>query len=346
VDVCPNCKGIWFDSGEIAGFIKNLTESEDISPQTPQLFKAREIQKPDMSKEKAKSCPKCTEKLEIFNYVYDSNVFLDKCPSCQGIWADRGEALEIAKRLKVDPEVSAIMKHMAKQDKMSESLQELGRVLRTPISPIVLFMPKIIIPLADDNPRQRTPVVTISIIFLCMLVFVGQLLFVSNPQSFVQKFGLVPANFFSIGLLSSMFLHGGILHLIGNMFFLWLFGDNVEDRFSRFNFLIFYLCCGLAASVLHSVVNMGSIIPAIGASGAVSGIMGAYLLFYPTARVKVLFIYKIIHVPAFFYIGLWILFQIIFGIAYTAAGVSGIAWFAHIGGFAFGSFIAYLKKRK
>ena len=208
----------------------------------------------------------------------------------------------------------------------------------------MLFMPKIIIPLSDENPRQRTPLITISIIILCTLIFISQIFFITDPSSFFQRFGLIPARFLSIGLISSMFLHGGLLHLIGNMFFLWLFGDNVEDRFNRLGFFIFYLCCGLAASVLHSVLNWNSSIPTIGASGAISGIMGAYFVFYPTAKIKLFFIYKILRAPAFLYLGAWFLFQLMFGLIFKSADVSNIAWFAHIGGFVFGGLVAYYRK--
>lgn len=341
IDICPNCKGIWFDSGEIADFIRTLTESEEISPRIPQLFKPHIVQASDRIKEKAKLCPKCNQKLQKFNYACDSNVFLDKCPTCQGIWADGGEAIEMARYLKVDPRVIAIGKSLTEKNRAMEDLAELGKVLTKPVTPFIFFMPKIILPLSDDTPRQRVPVITISIIILCISIFIGQIFFVTNPQSFLEKFGLIPAHFFSIGLISSMFLHGGLLHLIGNMFFFWLFGDNVEDRFSRLGFLVFYLSCGLAASILHSILNWGSLTPAIGASGAISGIMGAYFVFYPTARVRLLFIYKILYVPAFCYLGVWFLFQLI----YAAIGAPGIGWFAHIGGFVFGGLVAYFKKK-
>jgi membrane associated rhomboid family serine protease len=143
-----------------------------------------------------------------------------------------------------------------------------------------------------------------------------------------------------------MFLHAGIIHLIGNMLFLWIFGDNVEDRFSRLGFIIFYVSCGLTASVLHTLFHLNSSIPAIGASGAVSGIMGAYLIFYPEADVKILFIYKIIRVPAFLYLLIWFVFQLFFALmTYTSDAASGVAWFAHIGGFIFGCLVAFYKKR-
>lgn len=352
IDICPECKGIWFDSGEFVDFVKTLTESEEISPQTPRLFEKDTAQTVDTIKEKERVCPKCGKKLEKFNYAYDSNVFLDKCPSCEGLWADGGEVKEVARYLKEDPRIKVIGEAFIERDRTLEDLAELSESLMKPVSrlmyPFVLFMPfmpKIIIPFSDDNPRQRIPTITISIIILCTLIFIGQAFFVRDPSTFYQRFGFIPARFLSIGLISSMFLHGGLLHLIGNMFFLWLFGDNVEDRFSRVGFLVFYICCGISASILHSILNWDLSIPAIGASGAISGIIGAYLIFYPTAKIKLFVICRILHTPAFLYLGTWFLFQLIYGFIFKSTGVSSIAWFAHIGGFAFGGLVAYFFKK-
>lgn len=348
VDICPDCRGIWFDSGELADFVRALTESEEISPEIPRLFEHREVHTLDTVKEKDKICSRCNQVMLKFNYSYDSNVFLDKCPQCGGIWADGGEVQQIASYLKDDPRIVEIGRHLAKHARRVEGIKEfggLGKMFTRRISPAIFFMPKIIIPLSDDTPRERFPFLSTSIISLCTLIFISQMLFVVNPGSFVESLGFVPANFFSMGLITSMFLHGGLLHLIGNMFFLWLFGDNVEDRFSRFGYLVFYLFCGLAASILHSVFNWDSSIPAIGASGAISGIMGAYLVFYPSAELKVLFWYRIVEIQAYLYLGGWFLFQLVFGLLHQSVGHSNIAWFAHIGGFIFGAIVAFFKKK-
>ena len=345
VDICPKCKGIWFDSGELVDFVKSLTESEEISPKTPRLFKEQTAQTLDTINEKCKICPKCNQKLKKFNYFYDSNVFLDKCPQCQGMWADGGEVKEVARYLKKDPRITAIAEGLIRRNQTLDDLTELCEALMKPVGPATLLLPKIIIPILDDTPRQRTPLITISMIIVCTLIFIGQIFVITNPSSFFQRFGLIPASFLNIGLISSMFLHGGFLHLFGNMFFLWLFGDNVEDRFSHLGFFMFYLCCGVAASVMHSILNWDSLIPAIGASGAISGIMGAYFVFYPTARIKLFFINRIVHMPAFLYLGVWFLFQLMFGLILKSAGTSKIAWFAHIGGFVFGGLVAYYRKK-
>jgi membrane associated rhomboid family serine protease/Zn-finger nucleic acid-binding protein len=349
VDICLDCKGIWFDSGEFVDFARSLTENPKLSPTETRLFEPRKVHTLEKVKEQTKACPRCNLAMKRFNYSYDSNVFLDKCPNCQGIWTDGGEMRQVARYLKDDPRVKAIGKDLADHKRNMQELQSwggFGRTMGMPVSPYILYMPKIILPLSDENPRERFPVLTISIITVCIAAFMSQAYFVSDLKPFFNSYGLVPKNFFSIGLITSIFLHAGIIHLIGNMLFLWIFGDNVEDRFSRLGFIIFYLSSGFTASVLHTLFHLNSSVPAIGASGAVSGIMGAYLIFYPEAEVKILFIYKIIRVPAFLYLLIWFVFQLFFALmTYTSDAASGVAWFAHIGGFVFGCLVAYFKKR-
>jgi membrane associated rhomboid family serine protease len=129
------------------------------------------------------------------------------------------------------------------------------------------------------------------------------------------------------------------------MFFFWIFGDNVEDRFSRLGFIFFFLACGILACLAHGLVHWGSSIPVIGASGAISGVMGAYCVFYPAARVRLFFIYTILHLPAWLFLGVWLLLQLVFASVGRAVGCSNVAWFAHISGFVFGAMVAYFRKK-
>ena len=339
MDICPVCKGIWFDAGELAGVVKRLSSGEDIVPQETKLFHEREIHTTYQVKEKEKSCPKCNSRMHRFNYSYDSNVFIDKCPDCGGIWTDGGEALQIASYLKDDPKTIAIGKAIA---------EEFAKPMEEPDTTSWLgwfvFLPRITIPIGDDTEREKFPAATISIIALCALVFYRQCTVV-DADRFVRTFGFVPANFFSLGLITSMFLHTDIIHLAGNMLFLWLFGDNIEDRFSRFTFVLVYIFCGVFAAFLQGVFSLNSQVPLVGASGAVAGIMGAYLIFYPTAKLEFLIMYRIVEIPALLYLGGWFIFQLIAAFSANEGQVSSnIAWYAHIGGFLCGAVIAFLKK--
>ncbi len=201
------------------------------------------------------------------------------------------------------------------------------------------------LPIRDHNPSEKTPVVTISLIAINVLVFLGYHFRLSGQELawFYAQWALVP-DLVSQGysphtFLTSMFLHGGILHLGGNMLFLWIFGDNLESDLGRVRYVLFYLACGASAAFVHVLSDPSSVVPTVGASGAVAGIMGGYLLLYPKARVDVvlfLILYlRIFSIPAWIWLGFWFLLQVILsGNADPNAG--GVAYWAHIGGFATG----------
>ena len=206
-------------------------------------------------------------------------------------------------------------------------------------------------PVGDDNSQRRSfPYVTTTLIALNVLVFLLEL---SQGGQFIVDWAFIPARFSqepgadAVTLFSAMFMHGGWMHLIGNMLFLWIFGDNVEDRIGHGKFLAFYLLAGLAATFAQYIFNPASGIPNVGASGAIAGVLGAYLLMFPQARVNVLIGPRVVEMPAFIVLGLWIVFQLISGvgtIAYTdeSADTGGIAYMAHIGGFVAGLAMALL----
>ena len=224
------------------------------------------------------------------------------------------------------------------------------------------------IPIRDTIPRQHFPFAVWALVAVNVYVFIRELaLPPDSTQQFIYLFGLVPARFTHpdwaarVGFphtywpfFSTMFLHGGWLHIIGNMWVLWIFGDNVEDRMGPVRFLIFYLLCGLAAGAVHVLTNPGSRVPAVGASGAIAGVMAAYFVLFPRARIvamfPILFYPVFFQVPAFLYLGLWFLTQFFSGTLAIATHreVSGIAWWAHIGGFGAGilTFALFLRPRE
>ena len=212
------------------------------------------------------------------------------------------------------------------------------------------------IPLHDLNPRRRirVPWVTLVLIGANVLAFLYELSLGPHIEAFLLANAFVPAEATTWtrggpvaggevlwNALLSLFLHGGLAHLGGNMLFLWIFGDNIEDRLGHFPFLVFYLLAGFAATLAHTLANPGSALPAIGASGAISGVLGAYLLLHPQARIVTLvflgFFISTVRIPALVYLPLWFLLQFVSGVASlgadTAVEAGGVAWFAHIGGF-------------
>ncbi len=208
------------------------------------------------------------------------------------------------------------------------------------------------IPIRDTHPTRNRPVVNNLLIAANAVVFLIQLSQGADGRIFVYLYGLVPARYsvpqiaeyFSawqqiFSFLSFMFLHGGFLHLLGNMWFLYIFGDNVEDRLGPVRYLAFYLLCGLASGVSHLLLNFQSNVPTIGASGAIAGVMGAYFLLHPKARIltliPILFIPYFVEIPAFVFLGIWFLFQFL-NAAGSGGAAGGVAWWAHIGGFVFG----------
>ncbi len=206
------------------------------------------------------------------------------------------------------------------------------------------------IPLSDNIPSRRFPIINWTLISLNVFIFFFTLSLGKDAQQFVQLFGVVPYRFlndfdpYEMGtIFTSMFLHGGWAHIFGNMIALYIFGDNVEDRLGSFRYLVFYLLSGIAAALTHIYLNADSVIPTIGASGAISGVMGAYLLLYPTARVitvfPILFFPYIIELPAIVYTGTWFITQFFSGvlsIVSNAQAFGGVAYWAHIGGFVAG----------
>lgn len=205
------------------------------------------------------------------------------------------------------------------------------------------------IPIRDTLPSRCVPVATYLIMGINALVFLAQFGMGSEADRFIYIYGLVPAKFtlpaiselFSfwgalLSFFTYMFLHGGFWHFIGNMWFLYLFGDNVEDHLGSFRFAGFYILCGIASALLHFSLNPVSTVPTIGASGAIAGVMGAYFILYPRARVltliPIIIIPWFIELPAFIFLGLWFLMQF-FNAAGSTSGGSGIAWWAHVGGF-------------
>ncbi len=224
------------------------------------------------------------------------------------------------------------------------------------------------IPLKDDNPTSRVPYVTIIFIVLNTAVFLYQLFSSQGLQYFVYKMGVIPyeiSHFRALSLVMmetreplarlsppltlgvSMFMHGGIFHLVFNMLYLWIFGNNIEDFLGPIRFIVFYFFSGLGASLTHIIFHPNSQVPMIGASGAIAGVLGAYLILYPKARVLTLvflfFFIRIIAIPAAFVLGIWILIQVL-----NIGAGGGVAWFAHLGGFLTGIALikVFTKKRK
>lgn len=203
-------------------------------------------------------------------------------------------------------------------------------------------------PIGDDDSARRTvPVVTYALIALNVLVFFLEL---NGGDPFIERWSVVPRRLTQnpggdfITIFTSMFMHGGWLHLGGNMLYLWIFGDNVEDRFGHAKFTVFYFLCGIAATIAQVAISAGSNVPNLGASGAIAGVLGAYLILFPKGSVRVLMGRSVVPMPALMVIGLWIVLQFINGIGSItqSAETGGVAYMAHIGGFVAGLALTFI----
>jgi membrane associated rhomboid family serine protease len=217
------------------------------------------------------------------------------------------------------------------------------------------------IPLHDDNPTERPPIITIAWIVACALVFLYQASLPAGPgETFVFQYGAIPALVFGEAdppemgvaipayatLITSMFLHGGWMHLNGNMLYLWVFGNNIEDAMGHAKYIAFYLTCGILAALSHALTDPSSSIPMVGASGAISGILGAYLVLFPRAKVLVMMpALGATRVPAAIVLGMWFVMQLLSGGMSIGSEGGGVAFFAHIGGFLAGMALIGLFKR-
>jgi membrane associated rhomboid family serine protease len=223
-----------------------------------------------------------------------------------------------------------------------------------------------VFPLKDDNPSESAPVVTVALIVLNALFFVYQISLEAGGadgaragQAFIEEFGLVPCRLTGacrvgpelpspiLTIFTSMFMHGGLFHIGGNMLYLWIFGNNVEDTLGHGRYLLFYLLSGVAAALAQTAVGPSSVVPMVGASGAVSGVLGAYLLLFPRAHVTTLiilgFFFRLVQIPAMVVLGFWIVLQVLTGLG-SFGSSGGVAFFAHIGGFLAGMGLLYVLK--
>ncbi|HEY0873661.1 MAG TPA: rhomboid family intramembrane serine protease [Vicinamibacterales bacterium] len=206
-------------------------------------------------------------------------------------------------------------------------------------------------PISDVIPSRTRPVVTIGLIVANTLAYIYQLQLDHRELQFlVYEHGVVPARFSYPDIITSMFLHGDFLHVAGNMVFLWIFGDNVEDRLGHVGYLLFYLVCGTVAALAQVAANPLSLVPMIGASGAIAGVMGAYFLVYPRSRILtavfLLLVLDIVEIPAIFFLGIWFLLQLVHGALTTGLEGGGVAFWAHAAGFVTGALGGlYIKAR-
>lgn len=350
IDVCSSCGGIWFDEGELLEYVTNLTEKQELYPElTPVFFKARDVLRVEDLKPEIRYCPRCTQCMNKFNYAYDSNIFLDRCPGCGGIWTDPGEAGMIAGVLQRSCPTRELAAGLIERERRLDrfrAIAALGESLSRPARLIDILLPaKVVLPLKAKINSGGTPYVTGIIIFACILIFVIQGLIVSDFNLYFHKYGFLPGRFVSHRLFTALFIHGGLFHLLGNIWGLWVFGGAVENKLGGVRFSTLYLLSGVAGAAMFSLMNSATTQPAVGASGAIAGILGAYVVFYPHSEIEVFIVNSIVHLPCLLLIGAWFLIDLIIGLLIMIELPLSSGWAAHIGGFLSGVLLAILYKR-
>jgi len=346
VDICPKCRGTWFDRDELQPFLKTLataaeTEEDELRISTRQVTPGYNVLQDD------RTCPRDGTEMSTFNFAYDSNVFLDRCPQCAGVWADGDEVPRLATYIKGNPYQTTLGEAIAiHQDALarhkdpsyrgsfeeSVDLAQVRSVLGT-------FLPLVALPFSDDEVRDKVPYLTISFIAVNLVLFALTIL-KAVP---LNALAVLPQDVVSgeriYSLFTHIFIHAGIFHFVSNMLYLWVFGDNIEDRLGHVWFVVFYLASGLFAAIAQvgftHVAYPGINVPMVGASGAISGILGAYCILCPGARLRLLVWFEVVEIPAAVHLGLW--FVVNLGYALLFAGPeSTTAWTAHVGGFSAG----------
>lgn len=313
IDVCPFCQGIWCDGGELRTVVYALA-ADPATEQDALYAEARKVITEQQIVQRGLFCPHDGQMMETFNYAYNSNVLLDRCPLCKGVWIDGDKMPALGQYIKGNPlqkELGhAIAQHVRERTNVQDTLEESSILgARVPLSYVRVPGALWILPVADDEPTNRFPFLTFGLIVANILVFyliglevVGFYSLALMPRMIVNGGGL-------LGLLTHMFTHAGLMHLLFNMLFLWVLGNNIEERLGRVWFVPFYLVCGAVAGIAQTAtqaaLELDLTIPMIGASGAVAGLMGAYLVFYPRARLRIVFLYRLWNIPAVLYLSVW-----------------------------------------
>jgi membrane associated rhomboid family serine protease/Zn-finger nucleic acid-binding protein len=315
------------------------------------------------------TCPDCGSSMTEVDH---KGVLIDRCDACGGVWFDRGELNPylrdqlknnptipdaplvsggpsrysergpLAAHVKGNPNARALGRFLAEHHKELESWRSLGEAASATSTRagMLHFGLRAILPLGTERRNDSTPWTLLSLIAFHALIFGIQTL-TGSSGLLISAGGFVPAEFFAgrdlHALLTSGFIHAGFFHLAGNMLFLWVFGSSLEGRFGPLKFLGLYVALEVSSNLIYALVHHDSTLPAVGSSGAVSGLMGAFLVLFPKDRIKTFVVATVVRVPAWIYLGIWICYQVLTGLLSIGAEIEGgVAWFAHIGGFAAG----------
>ncbi|MBI5675703.1 MAG: rhomboid family intramembrane serine protease [Nitrospirae bacterium] len=331
IESCSECDGAWFDRNELPQYLSNKADSDWHNV----LLNEKQLKtNNDFGFNGGGFCPKCNQAVEQIS-IPDLKIKILKCVGCMGVWIRRCHLQPLTQwYITATPSQKLQLKDYDDQADTWEIEED------APLGASLLGLIK------DDNPTRSFPYTTASLIIINTLIFIYCLYLKDNTFLLMVPASLLSSPLTNIHtVFTSMFMHANIFHLIGNMYYLWVFGDNVEDRLGPIKYLSVYLFCGVIADFTHALVTDRPDLPTLGASGAISGILGGYLLLYPKARISAfsLVYFRSIRFtsPAWLYLGVWFFGQQWLN---AALGSCGVAWYAHIGGFISGFLILLLLK--
>ena len=331
--ICPDCAGLWLSREHFARFVKGLSCSGGVIPEAASLFRPRRVTTMHEVREATKRCPACRRPMVKFNFGYDSNVILDKCPDCKGIWTDEDEVRAVAGYMKRDPRVEAVAKGLIEVERLANPLvpeKNLGAALGRL---------GLLLPLSDDAPMTGVPIVTLVIMALSLVLYALSMSF--SHATIVDRMDGFGDNSMGIGLFRPMFLGLGLPSFILMVVFLWLFGDNVESAFGHIRYLLLHLgCCGVGL-VAYSTLGGGMSPGEVAMRAAVSGVLGAYIVLFPLARLRLFVFVKTMDVPAAAFIALWFVLQLARPWVVGWDPQPDRTWVAVAAGFCVGTLVGY-----
>lgn len=313
IDLCTHCGGLWFEGGELEASYANQQQQHQLKEHIGDYVGCSD-----------KTCPDCQQNLDAFKIIDNYDVEIDLCTQCHGVWIDKHE-IEAVERT---PQLRSAMLALNKTNNVA--------------SYIFQFITQM--PVEYNLKPKRFPVVTISLIVLNFIIFLLTLTGAIDDETLMHSLVMDPAYLLDAPwtLISYQFLHGSWLHLLGNMYFLYIIGDNLEDALGRISYLLLYLTFGIVGGLAFYLVHLGEIAPMVGASGAVAGLFGAYLMLFKKAKLSFMFIVYQARLPAWAYFLIWLGINL-YGFI---ASAEGVAWSAHIGGFMIGLIIGKLYYRR
>ncbi len=353
IQECPQCAGIWFEKNQLRDYISQYFIDHPDLPAAKLEYHKLIIGEENLP-HGTKTCPRCHCLMTLINYGYDSNILVNKCPKCHGLWTPKSLLSQFAVYFKGNPTMNALGNDLVREEKTKETIKDLVELGDTLSHSAAASPSGPILPLGLDFRSKTFPYVTIGIILLNVGAFIYEIINWDTLDTLIHQYGFLPSAVLQNGeyyrFITSLFLHVSILHLSGNMLFFWIFSDNVEDAMGHLKYLFLYLLFGIAGSGFHILLTGDMQTVSIGASGAISGVMGAFLVLYPTAKIKTLIVINTVDIPAFIYIFAWFFFQMVYGLLLASGNlIAQIGYGAHIGGFLCGVIIAIpfrIMKRK